>query len=121
VAHAFVDRAGVSQDFADLVWKQAESRVRGETSVDAWETRKLATSGGPDSERARNEYLSSAFSDSIGIYLLATCLDVDYHDLREREYPLLAPAALTERLRKVAELFPPNPGFEFNIYHRRRG
>ena len=121
VAHAFVDRAGVSQEFADLVWKQAESRVRGETSMDAWETRKLATTSGPDSERAKNEYLAAAFSDAIGIYVLATCLDVDYYDLREREYPLLAPAAMSERLRKIAELFPPNAGFEFNIYHRRRG
>jgi hypothetical protein len=84
VAHAFVDRAGVSQAFADLVWKQAESRVRGETSVDAWEARKLATGSGPEAERARNDYLQAAFSDAIGIYMLATCLDVDYYDLRER-------------------------------------
>jgi hypothetical protein len=46
---------------------------------------------------------------------------VDYYDLRERDYPLLAPTPLAERLRKVAELFPPNPGFEFAIYYRRRG
>jgi len=45
---------------------------------------------------------------------------VDYFELREREYPLLAPTALAERLRAVAELFPPNPGFEFAIYYRRR-
>jgi hypothetical protein len=94
--------------------------VRGETSVDAWEIRKQAAGGGPDSERARNDYLSAAFSDSIAIYMLATFIDVDYYDLREREYPLLAPVSLGERLRKLAELFPPNPGFEFNIYHRRR-
>ena len=47
-------------------------------------------------------------------------LDVDYYDLREREYPLLAPNALAERLRKIAEIFPPNPGFEFNVFYRRR-
>jgi hypothetical protein len=34
---------------------------------------------------------------------------------------MLAPPAMAERLRKVAEIFPPNPGFEFNIYYRRRG
>jgi hypothetical protein len=45
---------------------------------------------------------------------------VDYYELREREYPLLAPAALAERLRQVAELFPASPGFEFNIFYRRR-
>ena len=33
VGHAFVERAGVSQDFADLVWKQAEAKVRGADSL----------------------------------------------------------------------------------------
>ncbi len=119
VGHAFVEHAGVSRDFADLVWKQAESGVRGETSVDAWESRKLS-SGRTDTEKHKNEYFSAAFSDAISIYLLSLFLDVDYHDLRERDYPLLVPAALAERLRKVAELFAPNPGFEFNVYYRRR-
>ena len=39
---------------------------------------------------------------------------------REREYPLLAPAALAERLRLMAELFPPNEGYTFSIRYRRR-
>lgn len=120
VGHAFVDRVGVSQAFADLVWKQAEDRVRGETGLDAWELRRVATSNGPDAEKARNDYLHAAFADAIAIYLLATYIDVDYYDLREREYPLLAPASLAERLRKVQELFPANPGFEFAIYYKRR-
>jgi len=51
---------------------------------------------------------------------LSLYLDVDYYDLRERDYPLLAPSAMAERLRKVAELFPPSPGFEFAIFHKRR-
>ena len=42
VAHAFAEAAGVPQQFADLVWKQAQEGVRGETSVDAWESRNLA-------------------------------------------------------------------------------
>lgn len=121
VGHAFVERAGVSQDFAALVWKQAEAKVRGETSLDAWESRKLATGHGSDAEKHRNEYFAAAFADAISIYLLALFLDVDFQDLRERDYPLLAPAALAERLRKIAELFPANPGFEFAIYYRRRG
>ena len=116
VGHALVERAGVSQAFADLAWQQAESGVRGETSMDAWEARKFATAHGPDAEKYKNEYLA----DAISIYLLAVYLDVDYYDLRERDYPLLAPAAMAERLRKIAEIFPPNPGFEFNIYYRRR-
>jgi len=120
VGHAFVEQAGVSHDFADLVWKQADSGIRGETSLDAWESRKLATGHGPDTEKHKNEYFAAAFADAISIYLLSLFLDVDYQDLRERDYPLLAPAALAERLRKISELFPPNQGFDFNVYYRRR-
>jgi hypothetical protein len=120
VGHALVERAGVSEAFAELAWRQVEAGVRGETSLDAWEARKLATAGGPDAEKYKNEFLAASFADSISIYLLSLCLDVDYYDLRERDYPLLAPSGLAERLRKVAELFPPNPGFEFAIYYKRR-
>jgi hypothetical protein len=120
VGHAVVEKAGVSQAFADLVWKQAEAGVRGETSLDAWESRKLATAHGPDAEKYKNEYFAASFSDAISIYLLSLFLDVDYYDLRERDYPLLAPQQMAERLRKVAELFPANPGFEFAVYYKRR-
>lgn len=123
VGHAFVDKAGISPDFADMVWRQATSNVRGESSFDAFEFRKQALANGPAQvdEKAKSEYLAAAFSDSIAIYLLSLCLDVDYYELREREYPLLAPPALAERLKKVAELFPPNHGFQFSIIHKRRG
>jgi len=115
-----VERAGVSQAFADLVWKQVQNKARGETSLDAWESRKQAAEGGPDAEKYKNEYFAASFSDAISIYLLSLFIDVDYYDLRERDYPLLAPAQMAERLKKVAELFPANPGFEFAIYYKRR-
>lgn len=123
VGHAFVDKAGISPEFADVVWRQATSNVRGESSYDAFEFRKQALAEGPTrvDEKAKSDYLAASFSDTIAIYLLSLCLDVDYYELREREYPLLAPAALAERLKKVAELFPSNPGFEFSIIHKRRG
>jgi len=120
VGHAVVEKAGVSRDFAELVWRQVEAGARGETSLDAWESRKLALEGGADAEKHKNEFFAAGFADSISIYLLSLFIDVDYYDLRERDYPLLAPAQLAERLRKVAELFPPNPGFEFAIYYKRR-
>jgi hypothetical protein len=120
VGHAIVDRVGVSQEFADLAWKQVEAGAKGETSLDAWESRKAATIPGADAEKHKNEYLAATFSDAISIYLLSLFIDVDYYDLRERDYPLLAPAQMAERLRKVAELFPANPGFEFAIYYKRR-
>jgi hypothetical protein len=120
VGHALVEIAGVSQEFSELAWKQVESGIRGETSLDAWEARKLATANGPDAERYKNEYFEATFADTISIYLLSMYLDVDYYDLRERDYPLLAPSALAERLRKVAELFPANPGYEFAVLYKRR-
>jgi hypothetical protein len=120
VGHALVEAAGVSKEFSDLAWKQVEAGIRGETSLDAWESRKLATAGGPDAERYKNEYFEATFADTISIYLLSLYLDVDYYDLRERDYPLLAPSALAERLRKVAELFPASPGFEFALLYKRR-
>jgi hypothetical protein len=120
VGHALVERVGVSSDFSELAWKQVEAGIRGETSLDAWEARKLATGDLPDRERYKNEYFEATFSDTISIYLLSLYLDVDYYDLRERDYPMLAPTALAERLRKVAEMFPPNPGFDFAILYKRR-
>ena len=171
VAHAFVDQAGVPESFADLVWKQALSNVRGETSIDAWEARNLAfgrpanaqpeppqpasrrnrsslatssarqrsfssapasiaqlnasTQQGTDAqlsidEKERSLYLEATFSDAVAIYLLSLALDFDYSELRERDYPLLAPTALAARLRLVADLYPPNPTYEFAVRYRRR-
>jgi hypothetical protein len=122
VGHAFVDKAGISPEFGELVWTQAVNNVRGETSLDAHEFRKQAQSAnsGLVDEKAKSDYLAAAFCDSIAIYMLSLCLDVDYYELREREYPLLAPSALAARLKKIAELFPPNPGFQFDIFYKRR-
>ena len=138
VGHAFVDAAGVPESFADLVWNQALADVRGETSQDAWEDRNTALNNAPANasasgpapelidgkpridEKARTGYTQSAFSDAIAIYLLSLAVDFDYSELREREYPLLAPQALAERLRAVHKLFPPNPTYDFAIRYRRR-
>jgi hypothetical protein len=170
VAHAFVDQAGTPSVFADLVWKQALGGVRGETSIDAWESRNLAfgrpSNAQPDlapmtsrrnrglasfsarqrafasgdglaqltaasqvseldppssvNDKERALYLEAAFSDAVAIYLLSLALDFDYNELREREYPLLSPAALAARLRIVADLYPPNAGYEFAVKYRRR-
>jgi hypothetical protein len=164
VAHAFVDQAGVPQAFMDLAWQQALDNVRGETSMDAWESRNLALGRNPNAEpelttpvsrrnrtytlpssakqrsfsvsagaetsadaiqpvideKERTLFYESAFSDAVAIYLLSLALDFDYSELREREYPLLAPTALAARLKLVAELFPANPGYEFAVKYRHR-
>ena len=125
VGHNFVEAAGVPESFASLIWSQAEAQVRGETSQDAWETRRRAQDIRPGArtvdERARNGFYEAAFSDALAIYMLSLAVDFDYHDLREREYPLLAANALAERLRHVAALFPANSGYDFQILYRRKG
>ncbi len=129
VAHNFVEAAGVPDSFSSLAWSQAEAQVRGETSQDAWEARRRAlephsgakTPGANIDERARLSFFESAFSDALAIYMLSLAVDFDYHDLREREYPLLAAPALAERLRHVASLFPTNPGYEFQVLSGRKG
>jgi hypothetical protein len=125
VAHNFTDVAGVPEGFARLIWSQAEAQVRGETSQDAWEARRRAQDlhNGQMTidERARTAFYEAAFSDALAIYMLSLSVDFDYHDLREREYPLLAAPALAERLRHIASLFPPNAGYEFQVLYRRKG
>lgn len=132
VGHAFVESAGVPEAFKKLLWEQALRDVRGETSQDAWESRGqsiiqagIAGSGAPlrlhIDERARGEFLEAAFSDAVAIYLLSLSIDFNYSELREREYPLLAPQPLAERLRLAAKLFPPNPGYDFAVRYRKRG
>jgi hypothetical protein len=65
-------------------------------------------------------FFEAAFADTLAIYMLSLAMDLDYADLREREYPLLAAPALADRLRLTAQLFPPAPGYEFSIRYRRR-
>ncbi|MDP9051407.1 MAG: hypothetical protein M3O31_11925 [Acidobacteriota bacterium] len=129
VGHAFVDEVGVAESFAELAWNQAVVDVRGETSQDAWESRAAALGAGDVTaqdgkpridEKAKTDFLEAAFSDAVAIYMLSLSVDFDYSELREREYPLLAPQALAERLRLVAKLFPPNADYEFAIRYRRR-
>src|SRR6202046_3542717 len=71
VGHALVEVAGVSEEFNELAWKQVEAGAKGETSLDAWESRKAATLPGTDAEKHKNEYLAATFSDAISIYLLS--------------------------------------------------
>jgi hypothetical protein len=128
VGHAFAEHAGIPDAFTTLAWSQALADVRGETSQDAFEARAAALapraeSGSRDfqpDEKARLDFLEAAFADAVAIYQLSLAIDFDYAELREREYPLLAPAALADRLRLVAQLFPPNPGYDFSIRYRRR-
>lgn len=124
VGHHVVEAIGVPESFSTLVWSQAVADVRGETSQDAWESRRRAVDrskgDGHMDEKAKNSFFESAFSDAIAIYMLALTLDFDYADLREREYPLLAAPLLAERLRHIAGLFPANAGYEFEVKYRKR-
>jgi hypothetical protein len=137
VGHHFVEAAGVPQSFCDLAWSQALAEVRGRAldrgrsdgpgarMAERTFSRVDQTGGrgiekGRTDEKAKSSFFESAFSDSLAIYMLSLTLDFNYTDLREREYPLLAAPALAERLRHVAALFPPNPGYDFQISYRHK-
>ena len=136
VGHAFAAAAGIPDEFTQLAWNQALANTRGETSQDAWEARADALTGHKPAstvrgrkieavpaivdEKAKTEFLEAAFADALAIYQLSLAVDFDYSELREREYPLLAPTALADRLRLMAKLFPPSEGYEFAIKYRRR-
>ena len=123
VAHGFCAGVGAPEAFRALAWTQALADVRGETSQDAWEARVDALPRGEGMEAkagARAEFEDAAFADALAIYMLSLAVDFDYAELREREYPLLAPAALAERLKLMASLFPAPDGYEFSIRYRRR-
>jgi len=134
VGHAFVEKRALRRALPS--WRgtrrwptcaERPARTRGRTGQHRWEARRR--SGRREcrprweaaiDEKAKTEYLEAAFSDAVAIYLLSLAVDFDYSELREREYPLLAPQALAERLRLVAGLFPPNADYEFAIRYRRR-
>jgi hypothetical protein len=135
--------------FTTLLWSQALADVRGETSQDSYDARKRAIELAPEAlksttsltstpslfddvpagpspealvqaEEQRARYFESAFADTLAIYMLSLAIDLDYADLREREYPLLTPPALADRLRLVNDLYPAPTGYEFSIRYRRR-
>jgi hypothetical protein len=51
--HHFVDSVGVPESFAELVWSQATAQVRGESSQDAWESRRRALDRNSDRNSGR--------------------------------------------------------------------
>src|SRR5580658_985270 len=74
VGHHFVESVGVPQSFSDLAWSQALADVRGETSQDAWESRRRAVDREQNKqgseqasekaqvdEKAKSSYFESAF------------------------------------------------------------
>jgi len=143
VGHQYVDalaeqknaasRAPLPERFTTLLWSQALAEVRGETSQDSYEARKRAVELSPEArsgmaaaelsktaEEQSTRFYEAALADALAIYMLSLAIDLDYADLREREYPLLAAPALADRLRLIADLFPPPSGYEFSLRYRRR-
>ena len=145
VGHQYVDTlvaAGspLPERLTALLWTQALGEVRGETSQDSYDARKRAFELGANSgrhasstadfsksgsgpspfEEQRSRFFEAAFADILAIYMLSLAIDLDYADLREREYPLLAVASLADRLRLIADLYPPPSGYEFSLRYRRR-
>ncbi len=145
VGHQYVDtlaaaKTPLPERLTALLWTQALAEVRGETSQDSYDARKRAFELGSEAgrhaatssallkgddapspfEEQRSRFFEAAFADILAIYMLSLAIDLDYADLREREYPLLAVASLADRLRLIADLYPPPSGYEFSLRYRRR-
>jgi len=103
---------------AERTFSRLDARI--DSRIDQAATGRGVERGGRIDEKAKSSFFESAFSDALAIYMLSLTLDFNYTDLREREYPLLAAPALAERLRHVAALFPPNPGYDFQISYRHK-
>ena len=98
VGHNFVERVGVSRrslpTWHGSRWTTRSAARPASTPMSCARSRPPMA---PRPRRPRHEYLLAAFADAIAVYMLSLYLDVDYQDLRERDYPLLAPNALAER------------------------
>jgi len=57
VGHALVERAGVSQPFAEVAWQQVEAGVRGKLRWMRGSRANWRPGSGPDAEKFKNEYL----------------------------------------------------------------
>jgi hypothetical protein len=116
--HLALGRNPGSADDARRPTSRREQRnVRSFTAA----TESAPTSSEPIVDKKEQKiFYESSFADAVAIYLLSLALDFDYGELREREYPLLAPNALAARLRLVSELYPPNAGYDFAVRYRRR-
>jgi len=115
VGHAFVEHAGISDEFADLVWTQASGNTRGETS---WMPLNFVSRRRPAAGRIDEKAKSNIWLPAFLIpchYMLSLCLDVDYYEAGGTRLRPLAPPALAERLKKLPT-FPAEPRVQFTSF-----
>jgi len=118
---------GTNGDLEALLRRQLEApaageNASGELTPDAWEYRStwLGASAAKRAEAWQN-YRRAAETDALGLYMAALFTDVFYEDLFEPEssFPQLSPEQLSERLRAVERLYPPNRGYSLQLVRER--
>lgn len=112
------------EDFTQLLSEQWAQSPSGELTPDAWEWRRQVKTDAAAPLRegeAWVNYLRTAETDTLGLYMGALFMDVYYEDLFDRgdEQPELPPEALQQRLRALEKLYPPNRGQALEIYRQR--
>ena len=111
VGHALVERAGVSQEFrrpglaASRSWcaRRDVARRLGSTQVGhrSWSRMR---------RNSRTNILRPALRMRFRFICFRFYLDVDYYDLRERDYPLLAPQPWQNGCARLRRYSPRTPG-----------
>ncbi|MGH9392849.1 MAG: hypothetical protein ACRD1E_01670 [Terriglobales bacterium] len=111
---------GQSSEPQALLQRQLESGKPGELTPEAWEYRQAVAAGNANNDAWQN-YRRAAETDALGLYMAALFTDVFYEDLFEpgSEFPALEPVQLTERLRALERLYPPNRGYSLQLVRER--
>ncbi len=111
-------------DFQQLLAEQWPQTPAGEVTPDAWDWRRQVKGGEGAPQRegeAWQNYLRTAETDSLGLYMGALFMDIYYEDLFDGsdEQPPLPPDPMQQRLRALEKLYPPNRGQMLEIYRQR--
>ena len=114
VAHNFVEAAGVPDSFSRprLVAGRGPGARRNQSGRMGDPPPRTGVARRPEgtsTSAPATAFYESAFSDSLAIYMLSLAVDFDYHDLREREYPLLRRPALSPSASAMSPPLPAQP------------
>ncbi|HWG37374.1 MAG TPA: hypothetical protein VN690_06610 [Terriglobales bacterium] len=112
-------------DFESLLRRQFDAKTgkdAGELTPEAWEYRgALPAASDAKRDEIWENYRRAAETDTLGLYMASLYTDVFYEDLFEPEssFPPLSPEQLTERLRAIERLYPPNRGYSLQLVRER--
>jgi hypothetical protein len=122
---AMLDPDPKEEDYFRLLERQINDERGGELTPEAWDWRKGLQDGraaGAPEDEVRLNYLRTAETDALGLYMASLFTDVFYEDLFEPrdEFPAIPADQLYERVRALERLYPPNRGYSLQVVRQKR-